>query len=82
MLSGPEVAKILLQFESQHYQFDNDPDLDNPLPNHETGRSAQKNYQKQVNDDSIKNIIIQWFGLVYDFGFRKHFYDTATDFFC
>lgn len=38
-------------------------------------------HQKQVNDHSIKNIIIQWFGLVYDFGFRKHFYDTATDFF-
>jgi hypothetical protein len=52
MLSGPEVSRILLQFESQNYLFDNDPD--NPLPNHETGRSAQKNYQKQVNDESIK----------------------------
>ncbi|KAK3750821.1 hypothetical protein QZH41_008184 [Actinostola sp. cb2023] len=49
MLSGPELARLLQQFEGEYIQ---DDDPENPLnfQNHEAGRSTQKTFQRQVNN--------------------------------
>lgn len=49
MLSGPEVSRILQQFEDQ-YLSSSDPENPKAQQNHETGRSAQVTFQKQVNN--------------------------------
>ena len=47
MLSGPELARLLRQFEEQ-YLPDNDPENPRKFQNHEQGISTQKTFQKQV----------------------------------
>ena len=46
MLSGPEVSNMLLDFE-RNFDFVED-DNEYTLPNHNVGRSTQRNFQKQV----------------------------------
>lgn len=47
MLSGPELTRLLQQFEGQY--IDDNDDQDGRL-NHETGLSAQKTFKQQVNN--------------------------------
>lgn len=49
MLSGPELSRIIEQFEDQ---FLSSPEPDNPKnsQNHEAGRAAQKTFHAQVNN--------------------------------
>lgn len=47
MLSGPELARLLKQFEGE-YLPDDDPELPRNFQNHEQGLSAQVTFQKQV----------------------------------
>ena len=48
MLSGPELVRLLQQFEDD-YLLDNDPDNPKNFRNHEQGLAAQKTFQKQVH---------------------------------
>ncbi len=48
MLSGPELARLLNQFEEE-YLPDRDPENPKYFQNHEQGFSTQKLFQKQVN---------------------------------
>ncbi|KAK3733417.1 hypothetical protein QZH41_012174, partial [Actinostola sp. cb2023] len=50
MLSGPELARLLQQFEDQYLLSDNDPENPRNLSNHETGKAAQVTFQRQVNN--------------------------------
>ena len=55
MLSGPEIARLLDQFETGYLTAE-DPDNLNNSKNHEIGQATQKTFQKQVNNlcDTIK----------------------------
>ena len=48
MLSGPETARLIIQFEEQ-YLTDNDPENLRNFQNHETGQASQRTFQRQVN---------------------------------
>ena len=47
MVSGPEFARLLGEFQAQ-YLPENDPNAVKSLKHHECGISAQKTYQTQV----------------------------------
>lgn len=47
MLSGPETARLLTQFDEEYF-FDNDPENPKNYQNHETGKSSQQTFQRQV----------------------------------
>jgi len=55
MLSGPETARLLDQFE-EGYLTAEDPDNSKNPKNHEMGQATQKTFQQQVNNlcDVIK----------------------------
>lgn len=55
MLSGPEIARLLDQFEEE-YLATEDPDNPKNSKNHEMGQATQKTFQQQVNNlcDVIK----------------------------
>ena len=55
MLSGPEIARLLDQFETGYLTAE-DPDNLNNSKNHEIGQATQNTFQKQVNNlcDTIK----------------------------
>ena len=48
MFSGPEMARMLKEFEDEYFTGD---DMENPknFQHHEQGLSSQKSFQKQVN---------------------------------
>ena len=48
LLSGPEMARMLKEFEEEYFTED---DMENPkiFQHHEQGLSSQKSFQKQVN---------------------------------
>ena len=48
MLSGPETARLIIQFEEQ-YLTNNDPENPRNFQNHETGQASQRTFQHQVN---------------------------------
>ena len=48
MLTGPETARLIIQFEEQ-YLHDNDPENPRNFQNHETGQASQRTFQRQVN---------------------------------
>lgn len=49
MLSGTELSRIILQFEEQ-FLTSQDPDDPKNVQNHESGRAAQKTFQREVNN--------------------------------
>lgn len=49
MLSGPETARLIIQFEEQ-YLTNNDPENPRNFQNHETGQASQRTFQRQVNN--------------------------------
>lgn len=53
MLSGPEIARIVKQFDDE-YIYDNDPD-DPQNCHHEAGRASQQTFQRQVK--SLTNVV-------------------------
>lgn len=57
MLSGPENARIVQQFDSS-FLNDNDPEHPKNYQNHEAGKAQQKTFQAQVNRlvRTIKNM--------------------------
>lgn len=57
MLSGPELSRIILQFEDQFLTSQN-PDNPKNLQNHECGKAAQKTFHRQVNNlcDVVRRI--------------------------
>lgn len=57
MLSGPEAARLVSQFEEE-YLTENDPDHPRNFQNHEAGKAAQQNFQRQVASltDVIRNM--------------------------
>ena len=54
MLSGPELSRLLKQFESEYFS-DNDPDNHQNFLNHKQSLSTQKSFQRQVT--SLSSII-------------------------
>ena len=48
MLSGPEIARLLKQFEEEYFP-DDDTEMPKNLEHHEQGLSTQKTIQRQVN---------------------------------
>ena len=48
MLSGPELSRIIQEFEQQFIAAQ-DPDNPNSFRNHEAGRAAQMTFHRQVN---------------------------------
>ena len=57
MLSGPETARLLIQFDDQ-YLTDSDPEHPRNYQNHETGQASQRTFQRQVKrlSDVIRNM--------------------------
>lgn len=57
MLSGPETARMLKQFDNE-YLDDNDPDDPKNYENHETGQAFQKTFKTLINSlvDTIRNM--------------------------
>ena len=53
MLSGPETARLLFQFD-QEYLTDNDPDHPRNYQNHEMGQASQRTFQHQVNSLTVE----------------------------
>ena len=49
MLSGPEIARLVNEFEAE-YLSDNDPENPKNLHNHEQGFATQKTFYTQVNN--------------------------------
>ena len=49
MLTGPEVSRLILQFDNQ-YLTDNDPENPENYQNHETGKASQAAFQRQVKN--------------------------------
>lgn len=49
MLSGPELSRMIKEFEDQ-FLSSNDPDNPKNYQNHETGRAAQVTFHRQVNN--------------------------------
>ena len=48
MLSGPEVARLVTQFQEENF-YDDDPEIPKNFKHHEQGISTQKTFHKQVN---------------------------------
>ena len=57
MLSGPELARVMKQFETEYLAEDDSESPKNVL-HREQGLSTQKSFQKQVNSlsDTIRNM--------------------------
>ena len=49
MLSGPELSRIITQFEEQ-FLTSQDPENPKNFQNHECGKATQKSFHRQVND--------------------------------
>lgn len=49
MLSGPEAARLIAQFEDE-YLDSTDPDDPSNFENHETGKASQRLFKRQVNN--------------------------------
>ena len=54
MLSGPETARLITQFEEQYLPV-NDPENPRNFQNHETVQASQRTFQRQVN--SLTSVI-------------------------
>ena len=48
MLSGPEVARLVTQFQEENFS-DDDPDIPKNFKHHKQGMSTQNTFHRQVN---------------------------------